>query len=42
MYVVNNSVVVIFPATEISPLKIPLPVTTKKSFTLTPVLTLNP
>jgi len=42
MYVANNSVVVIFPATLISPLKIPLPVTIKKSFILTPVFTSNP
>ena len=42
MYVVNNSVVVIFPATLISPLKMPLPVTIKKSFILTPVLIFNP
>ena len=42
MYVANNSVVFIFPATVTSPLKIPLPVTIKKSFTVIPVLTLNP
>ncbi len=42
MYVVCISVDVILPATLISPLKIPLPVTIKKSFTVTPVLTLNP
>jgi len=42
MYVANNSVVVIFPATLISPLKIPLPVTIKNLSIVTPVFTTNP
>ena len=42
MYVANNSVVVIFPATLISPLKIPLPVTIKNLSIVTPVFTSNP
>ena len=42
MYVANNSVVFIFPATFKSPLNIPLPVTIKKSLTVTPVLILSP
>ena len=42
MNVVCNSVVVIFPATLISPLKIPLPVTIKNLSILTPVFISNP
>jgi hypothetical protein len=42
MYVANNSVVFIFPATLKSPLNIPLPVTIKNLSIVTPVFTNNP